>query len=83
MTTDNKTYDRVRDTLVNLKGLPVEKVTLDATWTDLDLDSLDVIEIVMAVEDEFSIEITDDETPDMDERVSDLVKLIEGKRTDG
>lgn len=47
-------------------------------WVDLGADSLDYMEIFMALEDEFDIEIMENE-PAKFKTVSDLVKLVEGK----
>lgn len=41
--------------------LGLEKLEADAKFEDLDVDSLDAVEIVMAVEDHFKIEISDEE----------------------
>ena len=46
---------------------------------DLGADSLDIIEITMAIEKEFSIEISDDDTSKI-ETVGDLMKVIDEKR---
>lgn len=51
----------------------------DSLKEDLGADSLDVIEITMALEEEFNIEITDDEAEAW-RTVGDVVRCIEGKR---
>lgn len=76
--------DRVRTiVLAQLKlpghapGASVERIARDASFaSDLEADSLDMVEIAMAIEDEFKIEITDDEI----ERLAtfgDAVALVE------
>ena len=54
--------DKVKDIIVEQLGVDAEKVTLEASFIeDLGADSLDTVELVMALEEEFDIEISDDE----------------------
>ena len=54
-----------------------DEVTLDASFTDdLGADSLDIVELVMALEEEFSIEIPDEEAENIS-RVREAVDYIE------
>ena len=56
------------------------KITMETTFIDdLGADSLDAIELVMDVEDEFGISFTDEETQTL-QTVGDLVKLIDSKK---
>ena len=58
-------------------GLDEKIISLDSNLTtDLDADSLDAVEIIMAIEDEFSIEIPDDRIEDL-VTIHDLVEYIE------
>ena len=58
-------------------GVELEKVTLDAKFVDdLQADSLDVVELVMNVEEQFGIEIDDTVAGDM-ETIKDVVDYIE------
>jgi acyl carrier protein len=51
---------------VSTLGVDAEKVTLEATFADdLDADSLDVVELVMALEEEFGIEVPEEELQDV------------------
>ena len=53
--------DRVRDLIVEQLGVNVDQVTSEASFVDdLGADSLDTVELVMAFEEEFGIEIPDD-----------------------
>jgi len=53
--------ERVRKIIVEQLGVEEAKVTLDASFTeDLGADSLDTVELVMALEEEFDIEIPDE-----------------------
>lgn len=58
-------------------GVELDRVTLEAKFVDdLDADSLDVVELVMNVEEEFKIEIDDTRAGEM-ETVQDVVDYIE------
>jgi acyl carrier protein len=58
----NSTEERVRDIIVELLGVDEEEVTLDARFReDLEADSLDLVELIMAFEEEFEGEISDEE----------------------
>ncbi len=52
---------KVKDIIVQQLGVDIEKVTQDASFVDdLGADSLDVVELVMAFEEEFGVEIPDE-----------------------
>lgn len=54
--------ERIENVIVDQLGVDCEEVTPDATFVhDLGADSLDQVEIIMAVEEEFGIEIPDDD----------------------
>ncbi len=70
---------RVRDIIVNELGVEPSKVTLQASFVeDLGADSLDTVELVMAFEEEFGIEIPDEDAEKM-ETVGDAIKYLEEK----
>ncbi|MBL0966969.1 MAG: acyl carrier protein, partial [Blastomonas sp.] len=57
----SETGDRVKKIVIEHLGVEAEKVTEDASFIDdLGADSLDIVELVMAFEEEFGVEITDD-----------------------
>jgi len=59
--TMSDTAERVKKIVVELLGVEPEKVTEDANFIDdLGADSLDTVELVMAFEEEFGVEIPDD-----------------------
>ncbi len=56
------TEERIVDIIVDLLGVEKEKVTRDASFReDLEADSLDLVELIMAFEEEFGGEISDEE----------------------
>ncbi|HSO26496.1 MAG TPA: acyl carrier protein [Anaerolineales bacterium] len=60
--TENEIYEKVKTIIVEMLGVDEEKVTMDARFReDLEADSLDLVELIMAFEDEFGGEISDDE----------------------
>ncbi len=70
---------RVRDIIVNELGVEPSKVTQEASFVeDLGADSLDTVELVMAFEEEFGIEIPDDDAEKM-ESVGDAIRYLEEK----
>jgi acyl carrier protein len=76
--TDTKSKEqieqRVTDALVEF-GEEREKITPDARFEDLDVDSLDLVELAQIVEDEYGVELKDSDL-DQIETVSDVVELI-------
>ena len=69
---------RVREIIINELGVEPEKVTDDASFVeDLGADSLDTVELVMAFEEEFGIEIPDEDAEKIT-RVKEAIEYIEG-----
>jgi acyl carrier protein len=69
--------ERVKKIVVEHLGVDAEKVTLEASFIDdLGADSLDNVELVMAFEEEFGVEIPDDAAETI-QTVGDAVKFIE------
>ncbi|MBO9362328.1 MAG: acyl carrier protein [Thermoflexus sp.] len=55
-------FEQVRDVIVEVLGVPPEKVTLEARFReDLEADSLDLVELIMALEERFGGEISDED----------------------
>jgi acyl carrier protein len=73
-------FEKVRAILVDQLGIDdEEKITMDASITDdLGADSLDVVDLVMSLEEEFDIEIPDEDVENM-KTVGDIVKYVESK----
>ena len=71
--------DRVRAIIAEQLGVKLEEVTDAASFIeDLGADSLDTVELVMALEEEFGIEIPDEDAEKM-VSVGDAIKYIETK----
>lgn len=69
--------EKVRDIIVDQLGVNAEQVVLGARFIeDLGADSLDTVELVMAFEEEFSIEVPDEEAEKL-QTVGDVVKYVE------
>jgi acyl carrier protein len=59
---DQSTFERVKALTVKLLGVPPEKITMEAKFReDLEADSLDLVELIMAFEEEFGGEISDED----------------------
>ena len=68
---------RVKDIIVEQLGVNTDQVTSEAKFIeDLGADSLDTVELVMALEEEFGHEIPDEEAEKL-QSVGDVVKYIE------
>jgi acyl carrier protein len=60
--TDEQVFDKVKAVVVEQLGVSEDEVTREASFTeDLGADSLDTVELVMALEEEFTTEIADEE----------------------
>jgi acyl carrier protein len=71
---------RVKEIIANELGVEIEKVTDEASFVDdLGADSLDTVELVMAFEEEFEIEIPDEDAERM-QTVGEAIKYLEGKQ---
>ncbi len=77
------TNARVREIIVNELGVEAEKVTDEASFVeDLGADSLDTVELVMAFEEEFGVDISDEDAEQM-RTVGDAIKYLEKKAEAG
>jgi acyl carrier protein len=73
------TEARVREIIVNELGVEPDKVTDDASFVeDLGADSLDTVELVMAFEEEFGVDIPDEDAEQM-RTVGDAIKYLRDK----
>jgi acyl carrier protein len=76
----SETADRVKKIVVEHLGVEAEKVTEEASFIDdLGADSLDTVELVMAFEEEFNVEIPDDAAEKIS-TVKDAIDYIEAHK---
>jgi len=74
---DKPIDQRVKDIIVEQLGVKPEQVTPEAKFIeDLGADSLDTVELVMALEEEFGIEVPDEQAEKL-QSVGDVIKHIE------
>ena len=75
----NEVFEKVKGLFVEDLGIDESKVTMEAKLEeDLEIDSLGIVEVVMAFEDEFGIEIDDEELSDVT-TVGQAVNLLPSK----
>jgi len=73
------TFEKIREIIVEQLGVDESAVTLETSlMKDLEADSLDAVDIIMAFEDEFEIEDPDEEAEKF-QNVGDIVKYVEEK----
>ncbi len=68
------TFEKVVNILVDAKDCEADKIKMESTWAELELDSLDTVELVMNLEDEFGVSLEMNE--DL-KTVGDVVKAID------
>ena len=71
-------FDKVKAIIAEQLSVDPEQIQLSThLMKDLEADSLDAVEIIMAIEDEYDIEIPDEEAEKF-QSVNDIVKYVEG-----
>ena len=76
-------YERIKDIIVEQLGVDEDKVTLDARFReDLEADSLDLVELIMAMEDEFGGEISDEEAQQL-KTVGQAIEYLKARMEPG
>ena len=69
-------FEKVRSLISEQLDIVEDKITPETTFEDIDADSLDVVELVMALEEEFDLEIADEAVENI-KTVADVVSYIE------
>ena len=64
------TFEKIAAMLAEYKGIDVETITMESTFADLELDSLDVADLVMQIEDEMEVTI------ELDPSVTNMKALV-------
>ncbi len=71
--------DRIREIIVDQLGVPSEEVVPEASFIDdLGADSLDIVELVMAIEEAFNLEIPDDDAEKI-QTIQDAISYVDGR----
>ncbi|MEI6285162.1 MAG: acyl carrier protein [Negativicutes bacterium] len=74
------TFDQVRTIVAEQLTIKADDITMESTFIDdLGADSLDIVELMMAFEEKFEIELPDDEAEKI-KAIKDAVKLIDEKK---
>lgn len=73
------TFERVKGIIIDLLGVEPEKVVPEANFRDdLEADSLDLVELIMAMEEEFGGEISDEEAQQIT-TVGEAIKFLDAQ----
>ena len=75
-------FEKISALLAEQFGVDAEGITMDTTFEELGADSLDIVELSMALEEEFGLESMDEEDLSGIASVGDLVNYLKGKLED-
>ncbi len=72
-------FEKIKEIIIEQLGVEGEQISMEThLMKDLEADSLDAVEIIMAIEDEFEIEIPDEDAEKF-QSVGDIVKYVDDK----
>lgn len=74
--TEDQILAAIRDELARIKVPDAEQASMDSEWRDMDVDSLDLVELVTSLEDQFGVKIADGELKEI-MGVGDAVRLVQ------
>ena len=75
-------FEKLAALLSEQFGVDVDSITMDTSFEDLGADSLDIVEMTMAVEEEFGLEDMDEEDLSGISTVADLLRYLKSKLED-
>lgn len=79
---EQQLYDRIETILIETFKVPEDDIRPDATFESLELDSLDLVELMMVIEEELGVRIEDDEAEEI-RTVADAVDKLAEKQEVG
>jgi acyl carrier protein len=68
-------YERVKSIVIDQLGVDEDEITPTTSFEALNADSLDIVELVMALEEEFNLDIADEEVENI-RSIADVVKYV-------
>jgi len=72
-------FDRVKEIVVEELGIDAEKINIESTLEDIGADSLDAVELIMALEEEYDLEISEEDALKMS-TLKNIVEYIEARQ---
>lgn len=75
-------FEKIAALLAEQFGMDADSITMDTSFEDLGADSLDIVELTMAVEEEFGLENMDEDDLSGVATVADLVRYLKSKLED-
>ena len=75
-------FEKIAGLLAEQFGVEADSITMDTSFEDLGADSLDIVELTMAVEEEFGLENMDEDDMSGVATVADLVRYLKSKLED-
>ncbi|WP_306485427.1 acyl carrier protein [Anaerococcus sp.] len=70
--------ERLKELAIENLDLDPSEIDFDSKISDLDIDSIDLVDFIMLIEDEYSVEFSDEELDEI-ETLADIVSVIESK----
>ena len=81
MASSEEIAERIKSIIVEQLGVSMEEVTPEASFIeDLGADSLDIVELIMALEEEYDMEIPDEDAEKI-QTVEDVINYVQGKQS--
>ncbi len=68
-------FEKVQEVIAEQTGIDKSQITMESTFDELNIDSLDMVELVMALEEEYNVEI-DEDAADKIKTIGDVVDYI-------